>query len=104
MDQLGFSEANECDIGEQTGPEGVEAVSKHAEAIKLKMPEIDSKALYGFLQRAELRGGLEKHLPAAVPIAAMYPDDDGNLIVRLCVSDIAFLHQLASVILPGAPV
>ena len=104
VDQLGFSEANECDIGEQTGPEGVEAVSKHAEAIRLKMPEIETEVLDGFEFLAELRGGLEKHLPAAVPIAAMYIDDDGGMIVRLCVSDVLFLHQLASVVLTGAPV
>ena len=96
MERLGFGETNEWDIGEQAGTEGVEAVSKHAEAIKLKLPQI--------VDFEVLCHALEKNLPTAVPIAAMYQDDeDGNVIVRLCVSDVAFLRQLASAVLTGAP-
>ena len=95
VEELGFDGANEYDIGRQAGPEGVEAVSKHAEAIKIRTPD--------FVGFEVLRDALEKHLPARAPIAAMYLEDDGDVIVRLCVSDVAFLHQLASVVLTGAP-
>ena len=76
------------------------AVLKQAKYDAARVRHFGSKTV---VLRTGVRDALEKHLPAAVPIAAMYLEDDGSVIVRLCVSDIAFLHQLASVVLTGAP-
>ena len=75
--------------------QGVEAASKHAEAITLTAD--NPSALENF---DLLRDALEKCL-TSVPIAAFYLNDSDGVVVRFCVSDVALLHRLAGLVLTG---
>ena len=83
------------DIGEEEGVQGVEAANTHADAITLSAD--NPSALENF---DLLRDALEKCLPS-VPIAALYLNDGGGIVVRFCVSDVALLHRLAALVLTG---
>ena len=95
VEELGSVEDAEFDIGEEEGVQDVEAANKHADAITLSAD--NPSALENF---DLLRAALEKCL-TSVPIAALYLNDDGGIVVRFCVSDVALLHRLAALVLTG---
>ena len=43
---------------------------------------------------AEMKAAFSEKLNCDRPIQAMYEDDDGSLMVRMCFSDVQFLHRL----------
>ena len=94
--EMGSVDDAEFDIGEEEGAQGVEAANKHADAITLSAD--DPSALENF---DLLRGALEKCL-TSVPIAALYLNDGGGIVVRFCISDVALLHRLAGLVLTGS--
>lgn len=42
----------------------------------------------------EMKDALSMELNAGRPISAMYEDDDGSMMARMCFSDVQFLHKL----------
>ena len=92
-------EVQEYQIGEVDGVPGATADKLHDE-IKFRIESksgspIDALEVVGM---KPLRAALEETVHG---VAGVYFDDDNSIMIRLCISDIAFLHQLRDRILTG---
>jgi hypothetical protein len=101
MEGLMNGEEDHYDISEEHGVEGVKADSLHQETIKLRVHEDSRPEILEVTSFDAVRKGLVQSLPSSHPVAAIYIDDDGGLLIRMCICDVAFLHQLRDYVLAG---
>eukprot|EP01047_Picozoa_sp_COSAG01_P035256 COSAG01_NODE_2693_length_7243_cov_4.778695_1_plen_1576_part_00 len=97
-------QCEELEIGDETGVCGVVAGELHDEikifAIETQGSETQPRCLLDMLPPAQLVAILSHQLNAQV--AALYrTDEDNGILVRLCVTDVGFLHTLRDRLLTG---
>ena len=83
------------------GLSNVIASDRHDE-IKLfaaSQPDGTPYCLLDLFEPLQLVEALKTQLPGERPVAALYRDDDFGCLVRICVSDVGYLHELRDTIL-----